>query len=256
MARPKIGYALSGGAVRGAAHLGFLSVFEEAGIRPDVIAGTSAGAIVGAGYAAGVPVERMSQMARACTWRDVTGAPRMHPMSVFTTTPLSSWIERAIGDLTFEDLEIPLATVTCNIVEGTRVVLKTGSVVEAAIASAAVPGLFAPVEREDMLLVDGGILENLPVSVARILGADVVVAVDVSSSLRAPSRPQNIRDVMACTLSIVASTNLGSRQEAEFLVRPKTEEFSPWDFGRVQEIIDAGREAALPVVSEVLALIG
>jgi predicted acylesterase/phospholipase RssA len=88
------------------------------------------------------------------------------------------------------------------------------------------------------------------------MGADVVVAVDVSSSLRAPGRPENIRDVMACTLSIVASTNLGSRQEAEFLIRPKTEEFTRWDFGRIQEIIDAGRQAALPVVAEVLALLG
>jgi NTE family protein len=135
------------------------------------------------------------------------------------------------------------------------VVLKEGPVVEAAIASAAVPGLFAPVERDGMLLVDGGILDNLPVNVARSMGADVVVAVDVSSSLRAPGRPENIRDVMACTLSIVASTNLGSRQEAEFLIRPKTEEFTRWDFGRIQEIIDAGRQAALPVVAEVLALL-
>ena len=242
--------------MRGAAHLGFLSVFEEAGIRPDVIAGTSAGAIVGAGYAAGVSVEHMSQRAKACTWREVTGAPRMQAMSVFTTTPLSQWIERSIGDITFEDLDIPLATVACDIVEGTRVILKEGRVVEAAIASAAVPGLFAPVERDGMLLVDGGILDNLPVGVARGMGADVVIAVDVSSSLRALRRPESLRDVMTCTLNIVASTNLGSRQEADFLVQPKMEEFSAWDFGRVQEIIDAGREAALLVVPEVLARLG
>jgi NTE family protein len=128
--------------------------------------------------------------------------------------------------------------------------------VEAAIASAAVPGLFAPVDREGMLLVDGGILDNLPVNVARGMGADVVIAVDVSSSLRALRRPESLRDVMTCTLNIVASTNLGSRQDADFLVQPKMEEFSAWDFGRVQEIIDAGREAALLVVPEVLALLG
>ncbi len=242
--------------MRGAAHLGFLSVFEEAGIRPDVIAGTSAGAVVGAGYAAGVPVERLSEMAKGCTWRAVTGRPRAHALSVFTTTPLSAWIESAIGDITFDDLDIPLATVACNIVDGTHVILKTGRVVEAAVASAAVPGLFAPVERGDMLLVDGGVLDNLPVNVARNMGADVVVAVDVGADVKVGRRPENLRDVIASTFSLMASTNLGSRQEADFLVRPKTGEFSAWDFGRVQEIIDSGREAALPVVSEVLALLG
>ena len=84
----------------------------------------------------------------------------------------------------------------------------------------------------------------------------MVIAVDVSSSLRALRRPESLRDVMTCTLNIVASTNLGSRQESDFLVQPKMEEFSAWDFGSVEEIIAAGREAALTVVPEVLALLG
>jgi NTE family protein len=254
MDRPKIGYALSGGAVRGAAHLGFLEVFEEAGIRPDFIAGTSAGACVGAGYAAGVPLERLMRMVKAATWRGVTGAPQVRALSV-STTPLRSWIEDAIGDITFEELDVPLAAVTCNIIDGAHVVLRTGSVVEAAVASAAMPGLFSPLERDGMLLVDGGIIDNLPVGVARMMGADVVVAVDVGAGPIGPRRPENVRDVMSSAISIMASTNLSSRQAADFLVLPKLEDYSSWDFGRIQEIIDAGREAALPVVSEVLALL-
>jgi len=242
--------------VRGAAHLGFLSVFEGAGIRPDFIAGTSAGAIVGAGYAAGVPVEEMTRRALACTWRKMTGSPRVHPLSVFTNTPLSTWIEESVGGVGFEDLDIPLATVACNIIDGAHVVLRTGPVVEAAVASAAVPGIYAPIERDGMLLVDGGILDNLPVNVVRSMGADVVVAVDVGAGPIGPRRPENLRDVMTSALSIMASTNLGSRQAAEFLVQPDVREFSAWDFGRIQEIIDAGREAALPVVAGVLARLG
>jgi len=256
MHRPTIGYALSGGAVRGAAHVGFLEVFEQAGIRPDFIAGTSAGACVGAGYAAGVPLERLRDMVNAATWRGVTGAPQVHALSVFSTTPLKSWIAGAIGDVSFADLDIPLATVACNIIDGARVVLRTGSVVDAAIASAAVPGLFAPVERGDMLLVDGGIIDNLPVDVARSMGADVVIAVDVGSGPSGPRRPENVRDVMASTLSIMASTNLGSRQAADVLVLPRLEDYSSWDFGRTQEIIDAGRAAAVLMLPEVLALLG
>ena len=247
---------MSGGAVRGAAHLGFLAVFEQAGIRPDVIAGTSAGAVVGAGYAAGLSVEQMYEMAKAATWREVTGTPRLRALSVFATTPLREWLGGAMGDVAFDDLEIPFAAVACNAIDGTVVVLRSGPLVEAAVASCAIPGLFAPLERDEMLLVDGGVVDNLPVDVARTLGADVVIAVDVSP-LREPRRPENLRDMMANTVSIMArGKQVESRSQADFLVLPRTEDFSPWDFARIEEIIDSGREAALTVVPEVLALLG
>ncbi|MDY0087511.1 MAG: patatin-like phospholipase family protein [Coriobacteriia bacterium] len=253
--RPKLGYALSGGAVRGAAHLGFLSVFEEAGIRPDLIAGTSAGAIVGAGYAAGLSVEQMSERVEASTWRQVTGSPRVPTLSVFDTTPLHKWLGGVLGDVEFEDLHVPLAAVTCNIVDGTMVVLRTGRVVDAVVASSAIPGLFAPLERDGMFLVDGGVVNNLPVDVAKTIGADVVIAVDVSP-LREVRKPENLRDVLTSTVSIMSSgRQLESRRQADYLVVPDTATFSTWDFGRVQEIIHAGRTAALTVVPEVLALL-
>lgn len=254
MSRPRIGYALSGGAVRGAAHLGFLSVFEEAGIRPDAIAGASAGAVVGAGYAAGVPVDAMSETVRQTRWRDIAGTPSRQRLSVFSSTPLSAWIAGAVGEVTFEELEVPLAVVTCNIVDGTPVVLTSGPVVEAAVASAAVPGLFAPVERGDMLLVDGGIVDNLPVAVARGMGVDMVVAVDVNPARRVPRRPESFRELMESTIDIVGRSNKAvSRYDADFLVQPDTEKFGTWDFGRIDGIIEAGREAALGVLPDVLA---
>lgn len=257
MDRPRIGYALSGGAVRGAAHLGFLSVFEDAGIRPDAIAGTSAGAIVGAGYAAGLQVEQMIAMVRTAGWREVTGRPRVLPMSVFDTTPLSAWVEGAIGGIAFDELQIPLATVACNIIDGAMVMLRTGRVMEAAIASAAVPGLFAPVERDGMLLVDGGLVDNLPVEVVRIMGVDAVIAVDVSPSVGVPRRPEGLRDVMAMSLNIMSGRNqLESRRKAEFVVHPMTDEFNPWDFRKVDDLVQAGRQAAVQALPEVLAFLG
>jgi NTE family protein len=257
MSRPRIGFALSGGAVRGAAHLGFLSVFEAAGIRPDVIAGTSAGAVVGAGYAAGVPVDVMSQMAMRARWRDIAGAPSPQRLSVFRSTPLSDWIAEAVGEVTFEELGIPLAVVTCNVVDGAPVVLTSGLVVEAAVASAAVPGLFPPVERGDTLLVDGGLVDNLPVAVARTMGADVVVAVDVNPARRVPRKPESFRELMESTMDIAGRSNKAlSRYDADFLVQPDTEKFGTWDFGRIDAIIGAGREAALVVLPDVLAALG
>jgi NTE family protein len=257
VSRPKIGYALSGGAVRGVAHLGFLSVFEEAGIRPDAIAGTSAGAVIGAGYAAGVPIDAIAEMVKRVRWRDIAGTPTPQRMSVFSSTPLSGWIAGTVGDLTFEELEIPLAVVACNVVDGTPVILNSGSVVEATVASAAVPGLFAPVERGEMLLADGGLVDNLPVAVARAMGVDVVVAVDVNPARRVPHKPENFRELMESTMDIMGRSNKAvSRSEADFLVQPCTEKYGTWDFGRIDAIIDAGREAALVVLPDVLAALG
>jgi NTE family protein len=243
--------------MRGAAHLGFLSVFEDAGIRPDAIAGTSAGAVVGAGYAAGMPIDAIAEKVKQARWRDIAGTPSPQRLSVFSSTPLSDWIAGAIGEITFAELEIPLAVVACNVVDGTPVVLDSGSVVEAAVTSSAVPGLFAPVERGDMLLVDGGLVENLPVAVVRAMGVDVVVAVDVNPACRIPRKPENFRELMESTMDIMSRSNKAvSRREADFLVQPGTERFTAWDFGRIDAIIDAGREAALVVLPDVLAVLG
>lgn len=243
--------------MRGAAHLGVLSVLEEAGIRPSVIAGTSAGAIVGAGYAAGVGIDEMAEMARVASWREITGRPWKRRLSVFETTPLRGWIASAIGDVTFEELSVPLAAVTCNIADGSRVVLREGEVVEAAVASSAIPGLFAPVRKGDLYLVDGGLVDNLPVGVARSLGADLVIAVDVSPVLRTARHPEGLRDVMTSVINIMASsTQVESRRRADILVQPKTESFALWEFSAITQIIETGRQAALEVLPELLAAVG
>ena len=255
-ARPTIGYALGGGAVRGAAHIGFLSVFEQAGITPDFIAGTSAGAVVGAGYAAGLAVAEMSRLAGSTSWRDVTDVAWKQRMSLFDTTPLMRWIQGAIGDIDFSDLRIPLAAVACNIIDGHRVVLRDGSVVFAAVASSTIPGLFNPLPLDDKLLVDGGLVENLPVSVARDMGADIVVAVDVSPALRQGLRPRNLPDIVSATATIAArNTQVAARMEADFLVEPDVEQFQLWDFTQSAEIEEAGRVAAQRVVGDVLAVL-
>ena len=108
-----------------------------------------------------------------------------------------------------------------------------------------------------MLLVDGGLVDNLPVAVARSMGADLVVAVDVNPARRVPSRPENFRELMESTMDIMGRSNKAvSRHEAEFLVQPCTEKFGTWDFGRIDEIIDAGRAAALEVLPDVLRALG
>lgn len=242
----RIGYALGGGAVRGAAHLGALAVLREAGIEPDFIAGTSAGAIVGAGYAAGVPLEDMSRQIRTASRQDIaTLAWRRRGLSVLDTTPLSLWIEHAIGDVDFAELSIPLAVVACNVIDGREVVLREGSVVRAAVASSAIPGLFTPVEDGPLLLVDGGMVNNLPVNVARAMGADVVIAVDVNPVGPLAHRPSSLLDMVTASLEIAAGvTQRASREAANVLVQPDVARFSLWDFANAEEIEAAGRRAA------------
>ena len=254
--RPLVGYALGGGAVRGAAHVGFLSVFHAAGIEPDYIAGTSAGAIVGAAYAAGLPIDELSDLIRNTDRQDLANIAWKRGLSVLDATPLSQWIEKAIGDIEFDELRIPFAAVACNIVDGCEVILREGPVVRAAAASAAIPGLFRPVEQGEMLLVDGGLVNNLPVSVAREMGAEIVVAVDVSPRMRRGHRPENLLDVVSASVNIAGSnTQVAARNDADYLVQPDIEGFSMWDFGKIALIEQAGREAALQVVEQVLSVL-
>ncbi|MDY0339959.1 MAG: patatin-like phospholipase family protein [Coriobacteriia bacterium] len=255
--RPSIGLALGGGAVRGAAHLGVLAVLEDAGIHPDYIAGTSAGAIVGAGYAAGLSVEEMGRLIRNAGWRDITEVAWRKSLSIFDTTPLQQWIASAIGDIEFIDLKTPLAAVACNIIDGRKVIMREGSVVRAAVASAAIPGLFNPLGYKGMLLVDGGLVENLPVETVREMGAEVVIAVDVSPTLRHGMRPDSLRDVVTATMLIAASnTQIDARGDADCLIQPDIEDYMPWDFSKVARIEETGRHAARQALPDILASLG
>jgi NTE family protein len=198
----------------------------------------------------------MADMVKKARWREVAGKPNPQRLGVFAATPLRDWIAGAVKDVTFDDLQTPLAVVACNVIDGTRVVLNVGPVVDAAVASAAVPGLFEPMESGDMLLADGGLVDNLPVGVARSMGVDVVVAVDVNPVCLFARRPESLRDMMETSMSIMARSNKAlSRHDADFLVEPETGRYGTWDLGSVDGIIDAGREAARKVLPEVLKLL-
>jgi NTE family protein len=180
MSRKLVGLALGGGGARGMAHVGVIRVLEREGIDIDCIAGTSAGALVGAAYAAGIRGYGLLEMALNLRWRDI--ARFVWPRQGFVSFDrLESYLIQVAGDLTFADLEMGCATVTADLATGEQVVLKEGRVARAVRASCSVPGFVTPVEVEGRLLVDGGVVNNLPISVVRELGADVVIAVGLGS---------------------------------------------------------------------------
>jgi NTE family protein len=181
MKRPLIGLALSSGGARGAAHTGVLKALEEHHIPIDIIVGTSMGAMVGGVYAAGVSIERIEE-----EWlkTDIVRVAK----SFFPTFPLHGWssgssiyraLQSLVGDAKVEELPIKFAAIATDIETGEEVVIQEGLLVDAIRASSSVPGLFVPAELKGRFLVDGGLVNPLPVDVARRLGADVVIAVDV-----------------------------------------------------------------------------
>jgi len=174
--RRRVGLALGGGGARGIAHVGVLRVLEQEKIPVDCIAGTSAGSFVGAAYAAGLRGDQLLKLALEIKWRHIA-RPVWPRHGFFSFARMESYITSLMGDLTFGDLEIPYAAVTADLKTGERVVLKEGRVAPAVRASCSVPGIVTPVPLNGRLLVDGGIVDNLPISVVRELGADVVIAV-------------------------------------------------------------------------------
>jgi NTE family protein len=181
----KLGLALSGGAARGIAHVGVLQVLEEAGIPVACIAGTSAGSLAGAVYAAGIRGQRLLELALAIRWGDV-GRPVWSPAGFFSFAPLESYLGRMLGDRTFDQLEMPYAAVAADLLTGQAVVLTEGPVAPAVRASCSVPVFVTPATIGRRRLVDGAIANNLPISAVRDLGADVVVAVNLHPPLPAP----------------------------------------------------------------------
>jgi len=179
---PRIGLALGSGGARGAAHTGVLKVLEAEHIPISVVAGSSIGSLIGATMAVGIPVEQVEQ-----EWL-ATGAARVF-RSFLPTFPraglssgneLTKYLAQLLGDVCIEDLDMPYAAVACDMDTGRSVVLREGSLVSAVRASTAIPGIFHPLRLNDRLLVDGGLVDPVPIQVCRDLGADFVIAVDIT----------------------------------------------------------------------------
>lgn len=182
----KVGLALGGGAVRGFAHVGALVELEKAHIPVSYVAGTSVGSIIGALYVAGVPLPVIRELATQMNW-GYFARPTLSREGLVSFDKLEKWLIHMIGDLHFADLDTPFAVSTIDMESGEEVIINSGPLARAVRASCSVPGFVTPVWHNGRLLGDGGIVNNVPVSVVRQMGADYVIAIDVfqeSSSRR------------------------------------------------------------------------
>jgi len=245
-ARRRVGLVLSGGGVRGAAHLGVLEILDEAGICPDLVVGVSAGAVVGGLYCAGLAPAALQQTAREMNWNRLARLVRPR-LGVFDISPIEQVVDDLTGGLTFEQLKIPFVAVAVDIICGKLVTFRQGPLARAIHASCAIPGLFNPVEDGGRLLIDGGALDNLPVAIARDMGADYVIAVDLLPlPTTAAEWPKNILEMWSLSVyTIVRRTRNWEGQMADVLIQPDIAHMSFIDFNQVDLLVQKGREAAL-----------
>jgi len=251
---PKVGLALGAGLSRGLAHIGVIKILEEENVPIDYLAGTSMGSIIGAMYAGGMKlpmIERLSRRIQRRNWLDFN-FPKMGLMS---GEKLEEFIFLLTRQRKIEELPIPFAAVAVDLNEGQRVVLKKGSVARAVRASCAIPGIFNPVESGERLLVDGGVLERVPVEVISNMGAEVTIAVDVT--YHAADYPiNNVFDVISKTIDLMSGEITRYRTDScDVLVTPYMRDLAPSDFSRTEEAIQRGEEATRKIIPRLLTII-
>ncbi|MGQ0644306.1 MAG: patatin-like phospholipase family protein [Elusimicrobiota bacterium] len=260
--RPRVALVLGGGGARGLAHIGVLKVLEREGVPVDIVVGTSVGALVGALYAAGIPVADIERMGRDIGWDQLTDLSTARLVKLLVTEEMLStqrmedYLKGRIGDKQFADLEKAFACVAADLKTGEQIVLKEGSVALAARASATMPGLFRPVPYRHRFLVDGGIVNNIPTDVAQWMGADIILCVAAPADF-ALYNVSNVVTTLTQALYIQGEV-IGQERlaKADVVVRPAVGDVTAMQLWRSKECIEAGAAAArssLPDIRRVLA---
>lgn len=291
--KPRIGLALGSGSARGWAHVGVIRALERAGIRPDIVCGTSIGALVGAAYAAG-ELERFEQWLLGLGRADVLSFMDVHLNGggMIKGERLMAFFRHNFIDRPIEELTMPFAAVATALHTGAEVWLREGSTIDAVRASIALPVLFTPVMHEGRMLVDGGLVNPVPVSLARAMGADIVIAVDLSSDIlgrHLRTEPEvstaeisewrrklqenlgalipvhaddqvetpSMLNVMASSINIMQIRISRSRMAGEppdVIVAPRLSNLGLLDFHRTREAIEAGERAVEAVLPSLNAM--
>jgi NTE family protein len=253
----KIGLVLSGGGARGFAHVGVLKVLEQHGIRFDLIAGTSAGSIVGGALASGMNAAEIEAMARRISWLN-TIRPTLPFRGLLSTAPIGRFLARELPVTRFEDLPTPFAAVAFDLAAGREVVFSgSGDLIHAIRASCSVPLLFAPVrDSEGRVLVDGGVTSVMPVDVMRSMGADIVIAVDlIACGGVYPRKPRNVVSIgVRSALTLIRTASGSQTSAADVVIIPQIAHLRPDQLSKRDEFIALGEAAAGAAIDEIIAL--
>ena len=248
---PRLGLALGGGAARGFAHIGVIQVLEEAGIRPSLVVGTSAGSLVAAFYASGKSGAQLQQLAE--TMEEATFTDWTLPIfsrGLLRGEALARYVNTQVSGRTIENMTLPLGIVATDLNSGLGVLFRRGDTATAVRASSAVPALFQPVKITGREYVDGGLVSPVPVRYAKQMGAELVVAVDISNAPEGNAAGYTLQILMQ-TFSIMGkSINNFEMREADVVVRPLLVGVGSADFSARRRSIEAGRAAMLAMLPQ------
>ncbi|MCX5679866.1 MAG: patatin-like phospholipase family protein [Candidatus Omnitrophica bacterium] len=251
----KVTLVLGGGSARGLAHIGVLGVFKEKGIPIDNIVGTSMGALVGASYSVGVSLKEMYDLAENFTVNQLLD-PTIPRMGLLAGKKLEAMIRQLTHGKGFKDCKIPLAVVTTDIQNGEEVVLQEGDLVKAIQASCSWPGIFNPVEIDGRILVDGGIKDSVPTSIARSLGADYVLAVDVGFCVK-DGKIENIFQMILQSFQIMGEElNQYQSKGADFTLKVELGNLDQVSFDRAHEAMMKGAAIAMEKIPAIMKDLG
>jgi NTE family protein len=252
---PKIGLAFSGGSALGIAHIGAIKALRENKIPIDCVSGTSAGAIVATALAFGVPLEKMIKLSCRLSWSNLSEFG-YSKLGLNSNGPVGEIMIELVGDKKIEDALMPLAIIATNVDTGEKIIFRKGSVAEAVRASTCLPGFFIPTEIGGKKLVDGGLVENLPLSPLQKMGADVRIGIDLGH-FRTLKKTRNILDVITNSYNILIKPQEKiPAEDVEVLIEPHLEKFHSTDFEKVDELMQAGYQATKLKIPQIKKYLG
>lgn len=254
--RPKIALVLGGGAARGFAHIGVIRTLEQEQIPIDMVIGTSVGSLIGALYAYEKNSFELEWTAFTLQKEDIFDYgifTAVTGMGFVKGDKLENFIKSKIKVKNIEQLKLPYAAVTVDLNRGERIIIDSGSIAKAVHASSAIPGVFEPVNYMNRTLVDGGVIENIPISVARLKGADFVIAVDISENV-SNFEINNMIEVINQSVNIIFEQNVKNiRDKADVLISPAIGDVKMLDFNQKKRCMEAGISAAknsIPLIKQ------
>lgn len=252
--RPVVALVLGGGRERGYAHVGVIKVLEEEGIRVDMVVGTSVGSLIGALYAGGMSAQELRQLALQLDESDVEDY-KISKSGYVSGLLLQDFVNRALKNRSIEELSKPFVAVATNLGDGRSVEFNRGNTGMAVRASSSIPGVFQPVNINGDTYVDGGVKHPVPVGVARRMGADIVIAVDISRKPQDAEKPTSIINIMLQSLRIMQQVVIQREiGDAQVIIHPKLGDTGEVDFATKLRLIEAGEEAARAAIPQIREL--
>ena len=250
----RIGIAFGGGGTRGFVHIGAIKAFEEAGIEFDAVSGTSAGSIIASYYAAGYSYQDMIPIAKSIKAKDIRNSKLIFIPS--STAGVENLITNNLGNVTVDSLKKPLAVVAVDLISGDEIVFTKGNLAKVVAGSCCYPGVFNPVEYENMHLVDGGLQNNIPSDVLRLFECDYIVAVDANPSRGGGTNSLKLMDVIGTSLSIGTKSNsVRGYIHADIVVKPDTKRFKSTKAEGLDELIEEGYIATKLLIPDLMKMI-